>query len=172
MRYLLLSILLLACGGGTGPVDGGPRDAPPHDGGGLDVRGCDFLAGRQPTDSVLVFEGQTEDVTVLLMRRPTTDIGFMTTFTLAGFGLRRGADLRCLTADLEYDSTHHNWVDSATARLDGVRYVVEMRYQPITADPTSTWDWRYWITGYDASDAVVWGRHDLDLVEGTPGGGY
>lgn len=137
--------------GGTGATGG--------TGGGSVPTASDTLCDARPGGTlygnhVVRFEDAEEDVIVQLERRyEGPAAGESVLLGLEAFSLRIGGEVHCSaeSGSLAYENSHHNWNDSASARIDGTRYVLDIVYG------LDELEWAPMLTGYDDSDEVVLG---------------
>lgn len=111
------------------------------------------------------FRSEDGNVEVLIVREwEMQGAGFSTIWGLRGFAAMVDGCLVCVDdADaLDYESTHHNWVDKAWAGLADQELEIYMPYQP-EDDPMEEWTWRYLFSGLSIEDrtTVLWGPVDL-----------
>ena len=127
----VLSSLALAVfmGGVAGCVGGGgvPQDAGQHD---IDAL-CLETAENDATDlhQILWFTNDDEDIEVAITRDFVQGaVGNASVYALARFSLRTPSVDVCVVDDdtLDYENTHHNHDDVASAIVDDLTYVLEM----------------------------------------------
>jgi hypothetical protein len=152
-RLALLSILLFACG-----------DPPNQTCTDCSVETCGYRDGLSDSEQLLLFRGS--DVEVMIVRDYVDNgIGHSAIYELRGFALSMDGKVDCFNQGLEYENSHHNWVDRARAQTIGGKVELEIEFQP--EDPndfTSEWKWRFALNG-PGFDPIA-----LEVVEGNPQG--
>ena len=146
----------------------GPRaDAAGSDSGSM----SDELCGMRPSGSifgrhVLRFESPTQDVLVQLVRRwESAGVGESQIYALDGFGVRLGDSALCSDEQtpLEYDNSHHGWIDVARATFDDARFELALTYSFSGSEP----EWVFALSRGVGSSAPVVEADDLVLT-GAP----
>ncbi len=152
---LLLTLLLLAsCG-----------DAPNSTCQDCDLDSCGF---RDESGQLLVFDTGDHAVQAQIVREADGQLaGFSTKYELRGFALLADDQVNCYHQGLEYESSHHNWVDRARVQLPEGTVELKIEYQPVDAnDPAgSEWAWRFLLNGPMIEQEV-----SLQVIEGNPQG--
>lgn len=147
----------------------GPPDPPPPTAD--DVYACGLHEDLEPPDNFLVFEHQGEGLAALIVRQwEAQGAGMSAIYSLAAFAITWDGQTRCLndTALFDYESSHHNWMDEATATVDELTWTLGIRFQPEGDPATSEWVWTFPLEARDDAGATVVGPVLLDLVEGNP----
>ncbi len=136
-----------------------------------DVYACGLHEDVETPDNFLVFEHEGEGLAALIVRRwEEQGAGHSAIYSLAAFALTYDGTTRCLndTSLFDYESSHHNWIDRATAVVDELTWSLGIRFQPEDDDVTSPWVWTFPLEAKDGAGATVVGPVLLDLVEGNP----
>lgn len=146
-----------------------PPDPPPPTAD--DVYACRLHEDVETPDNFLVFEKESDGLAVLIVRNwEEQGAGMSAIYSLAGFAITHDGTTRCLndTALFDYESSHHNWMDEASAEVDDLTWTLGISFQPEDDPVTSPWVWTFPLEATDASGATVVGPVLLDLVEGNP----
>lgn len=155
-RSLLLVVAALL---GSGCDVGDP--APPED---PCARSLDAVAaGRQR----FRFQSESPAVTVWIEREYVEPgAGESSIYALRSFSVAR--DGACEDTQepgaLDYENTHHNWADRASAEIGGVRFTLGMDF---VVDGSAAAPWRIWVRGEEVDTGAV----ALEEQELVPTGG-
>jgi len=158
---LTLLGLALAC-------QGTPEPPPPT---ADDVYACGLHQGIETPDNFLVFDHEEEGLAVLLVRHwEAQGAGMSAIYSLAAFAITWEGQTRCLndTSLFDYENSHHNWADEATATVDELTWTLGIRFQPEDDPATSPWVWTFPLEATDGTGTSVVGPVLLELVEGNP----
>ncbi len=142
-----------------------PQDPPPT------VASCGLHEGIDETWNWSSFEQGGGGSSVLMVRKwEAQGAGHSAIYSLQGFAVQMDGCLVCVSdlSRLDYESSHHNWIDVAWGELDGVTLRFETRFQPLDDDPLGAWDWRYLLSGHDPADTTptLWGPIELGPLSG------
>ncbi len=146
-----------------------PPDPPPPTAD--DVYACGLHADLEAPDNFLVFDKESEGLAVLIVRHwEAQGAGMSAIYSLAAFAITHEGTTRCLndTALFDYENSHHNWIDQATAVVDELTWTLGIRFQPEDDPVTSPWVWTFPLEAKDDAGTSVVGPVLLDLVEGNP----
>lgn len=162
LRTLLVAALLLVPATGCGSADpdgGGPDAAPSADADpNLPRVSCEFQAGVEyqllaETLQLASADGQT---CVKLTRRDESEpdvIYKAVPFTLLTFRVAHGEETAFIDdlAALDWESTHHNWLDRGEALTETIRYELAFQY-------ANTFEDSFELSAFaGTSTTLVWG---------------
>ncbi|MBI1947904.1 MAG: hypothetical protein HYS27_19595 [Deltaproteobacteria bacterium] len=136
-----------------------------------DVYACGLHEDVETPDNFLVFDKESEGLALLIVRKwEEQGAGMSAIYSLAAFAITHEDTTRCLndTALFDYQSSHHNWMDEATAEVDELTWTLGISFQPEDDPVTSPWVWTFPLEATDAAGATAVGPVLLDLVEGNP----
>lgn len=137
--------------------------------GGFD--GCDLgdaIWGRPSgtfEDHRLQFAGEGGVRVAIARTYISVGVGESAIYELAAMAIDQGDGIEACLRDpsqLDYENTHHNWMDVATATAGSVRYELSIFYLVVPDDQGRTGD-LFEIRAYDSNDQVVWGPVELTL---------
>jgi hypothetical protein len=142
-----------------------PEDPPPP------VLDCGLQAAVPDDGNWSSFRSPDGEIEVLMVRDWVMQgAGFSAIYELVGFGAVLDGCRVCVddAALLDYESSHHNWIDVAWLRLEDQELQLETTFQPAGDDPMNEWTWVYSLSGLHPEDreVVLWGPVELDGAGG------
>lgn len=146
-----------------------PQEPPPPTAD--DVYACGLHHDVEAPDNFLVFDKASDGLAVLIVRHwEAQGAGMSAIYSLAAFAITHDDVTRCLddTAAFDYENSHHNWIDRATAVVDELTWTLGIRFQPEDDAVTSPWVWTFPLEAKDDAGTTVVGPVNLELVEGNP----
>lgn len=160
---LFFTTLAAACGGAE------PQPPQSCDGEECRVSRCGFSPSGSD-QKALVFRSNAPFAEVQIIREwAEQGVGHSAIYALRSFAVTHDGELHCLDEQLDYENSHHNWIDWAYAeRPGGGRYALEIRFQP--DDPQNPWEfvWSFKLHPRDATDQPLIEPIRLELSSGTP----